>query len=424
MLNIPDSEYKRIVVIGAGFAGLNFAKKFRGKPYQVILLDKNNYHQFQPLFYQVAMAGLEPSSISFPLRKAFQNCDNILIRVAELQSIKVEEKRVVTDQGEIYFDELVLSMGATTNFFGNENIAKHAYPLKTVSESLALRNSIFEDFELALMEQDYDKRQGFIDIVIVGGGPTGVELAGALAEMKSHILPKDYKELNSKEVDIYLVQGGDQLLKGMSDKAAKAAEGYLTEMGVKIIFGNYVVDCDGKEAVLKNGDKIPANKVIWAAGITCHKIPGLPEEMYVRGNRIKVDKKLKILDAEHIYVLGDQAYVLDDAYEYGHPQVAQVAIQQGAHLAKLMLGKSKKDFDYNDLGSMATIGRNKAVVDLPKFKFKGFFAWLLWLFVHIRSLIGIKNKLFVFINWMWNYVTYDQSLRLIIKPAKRNGSGK
>ncbi len=424
MLNIPDSKYKRIVIIGAGFAGLNLAKQLRNKPYQVVLLDRNNFHQFQPLFYQVAMAGLEPSSITFPLRKIFQSCNNVLIRVAELEGISPDTKRIQTNQGEIYYDHLVLAMGATTNFFGNENIKQHAFPLKSVSESLALRNSIFEDYEFALLEEDYQRRQGFIDIVIVGGGPTGVELAGALAEMKSHILPKDYKELDSAEVDIYLVQGADRLLKGMSNKAGDAAKKYLESMGVNLIFNTYVVDCDGTHATLKGGEKIHANKVIWAAGITCYKIPGLPEDCYERGNRIKVNAKLGIEAYPDISVLGDQAYTTEEAFPQGHPQVAQVAIQQGKYLAKQFLKPSTASFKYKDLGSMATIGRNKAVVDLPNVKFKGFFAWLLWLFVHIRSLIGRKNKLFVFINWMWNYVTYDQSLRLIIKPANRSSQSK
>jgi NADH:ubiquinone reductase (H+-translocating) len=419
MLNIPDSEHPRIVVIGAGFAGFNLVDSLRNKPYQIVLLDKNNYHQFQPLFYQVAMAGLEPSSITFPMRKAFQNTDNVVLRIAELIEVMHEDKKIYTDNGIIYYDYLVLSMGATTNYFGNRNIEKYAFPLKSVSEALLLRNTIFEDYELALMEQDYDLRQNFMDIVIVGGGPTGVELAGALAEMRSYILPRDYKELDSNEIDIYLVQGAECLLKGMSTKASEAAKNYLTKMGVKILFNSYVTDIDENTATLKDGSKLKANKVIWAAGITCVQIKGIPEDSYVRGNRIKVSPRLEAIGMEGVYVLGDQAYCNTDESPNGHPQVAQVAIQMSKYLAKQFVKQNDKAFVYKDLGSMATIGRNKAVVDLPNFKFKGFFAWILWLFVHIRSLIGVRNKLIVFINWIWNYVTYDQSLRLIIKPAKK-----
>ncbi len=419
MLNIPDSKHERIVIVGGGFAGFTLAKKLQNKPVQLVLLDKNNYHQFQPLFYQVAMAGLEPSSISFPLRKAFQNCENIVIRVAELQEVKTKEKRILTDQGEIYYDKLVLAMGTKTNFYGNQEIEEKAFSLKSVSESLYLRNSILQDFEKALMEEDYDARQKYIDVVIVGGGPTGVELAGALAEMKHYILPKEYKEIDYKEVDIHLIQAGDGLLKGMSTEAGETALKYLKKLGVNVILNKRVQAYNGHEVVINDGTTIPCSKVIWAAGVHCHKVQGLSEESYTRGNRLIVNGHLQLLTDSSIYVLGDQAYLSDNTYTHGHPQVAQVAIQQAKYLAKSWTKNLKNNFVYNDLGSMATIGRNKAVVDLPKMKFKGFFAWILWLFVHIRSLIGFKNKLFVLINWMWNYITYDQSLRLIIKPFKR-----
>ncbi len=424
-VNIPESEKKRVVIIGGGFAGMNLAKKLAKSNYQVVLVDKNNYHQFQPLFYQVAMAGLEPSSIAFPLRKIFQKQKNVYIRVTEVLEVEIENKRLRTTLGIMNYDYLVLGIGADTNFFGNESLAKHCIPMKSVGEALYLRNAMFNDYEIALSTDDYEQRQGFIDMVIVGGGPTGVEVAGALAEMKQYILPKDYPELDNKEVDIYLIQSGNQLLKGMSTEASDKAAKYLTELGVKIIFNNRVVNVDKNFVYMKDGSTIRSRKVIWAAGITGNKLKGIPEESIVWGNRLKVNRLNQIEGLENIYAIGDIAYMETEAFPKGHPQVAQVAIQQGQHLAKnfknLIKDKPLKDFVYNDLGAMATIGRHRAVVDLPWFKTQGFFAWFVWLFVHLFALIGMRNKVIVFINWVWNYFTYDQSLRLIIKVKERYG---
>jgi len=423
-INIPNATQPRVVIVGGGFAGLNLADKMSKLNYQVVLIDKNNFHQFQPLFYQVAMAGLEPSSILFPLRKLFQKRKNVFIRVTTVTKVNTTQKRVHTLLGELEYDYLVLAIGADTNFFGNEQIARKAFPMKTVGEALTLRNKILYDYERAITTTDYEERQGLIDIVIVGGGPTGVEVAGALAEMKKYILPKDYTELDCEEIDIYLIQGGDCLLKGMSKEASKKAEDFLKKLGVLIKLNSRVEDFDGKFVYIKGGEKIQANKVIWAAGIKGNTVEGLPEDSIVWGGRIKVDRENKVAGVTDVYAIGDIAYMEEPDFPQGHPQVAQVAIQQAKNLAKnfklTAKGKKTNPFVYNNLGSMATIGRNRAVVDLPRFKFQGFFAWIVWLFVHLFSLIGMKNRLFVFINWVWNYFTYDQSLRLIIRPKNRH----
>lgn len=418
-LNISDTNKERVVIVGAGFAGLTLARKLaKSDDFQVILIDRNNYHQFQPLFYQVAMAGLEPSSISFPLRKVFQNNKNVIIRICELEEVISSNKTIRTSLGDLKYDHLVLSMGATTNFFGNAELEKHTYTLKSTEDALDLRNQILLDYESALLTSDFDERQGFIDIAIVGGGPTGVELAGALAEMRNYILPKDYMELDSSEVDIYLIQNDEKLLNGMSEKSSRKALNFLREIGVNVKLNTRVTKIDGEFVYTNNDEKIRAKKVIWAAGITCKSIEGITKESYGRGNRLKIDGSLKVNGYDDVYALGDIALMTSDDNENGHPQVAQVAIQQANHLSKLLMAKTTKPFKYKDLGSMATIGRNKAVVDLPSFSFSGFFAWMTWLFVHLASLIGVKNQVFVLLNWMWNYVTYDQSLRLIIKSKE------
>lgn len=413
-LNIPNSEYPRIVIIGAGFAGLSLAKKFKRKDFQVVLVDKNNYHQFQPLYYQVAMAGLEPSSISFPLRKVFQDCKNVFIRCAELSSVDTDNKCIYTTEGTLDYDQLIIATGVGTNFYGNKNIEKSAFTLKTVSDAIQLRNEMLDDFEKAVLTKDFLERQGYIDTVIVGGGPTGVELAGALAEMKKYILPKDYKELDHEEVDIYLIQSGNCILPGMSEKSQKASLKYLQQLGVTVLLNNRVTDYDGEFVHTNTGEKIKANKLIWAAGVAGTQIKGL-EGRYGRANRLVVNDLSQVEGLVDVYAVGDAAIMTNES-DYGHPQVAQVAIQQANNLAKNIIKNKQQAFKYKDLGSMATIGRNKAVCDFPRFSMKGFVAWLIWLLVHLMAILGVKNKLFVIINWFWNYVTYDQSLRLIIKP--------
>jgi NADH:ubiquinone reductase (H+-translocating) len=418
--NIPETDRKRVVIIGAGFGGLALSQKLaKIDDFQVVLVDKLNYHQFQPLFYQVATAGLEPSAISFPLRLVFQNNPNVHVRVTEVTSVNTDEQHIITKLGRINYDYLVLAIGADTNFFGMTNIQEKALPMKSVSEALGLRNRILQNFEDAITVENDDDRQGLLNIVVVGGGPTGVEVSGTLAEMKKHILPKDYPELDFDAMQVYLVESSPEVLDVMSDNASKNAKKYLQELGVNVINGKRVVDFDGKYASINDGSKIRTNNLVWAAGIKANFMEGIKKEAITYGGRIKVNEFNQVDGLANVFSIGDMAYMEEANFQKGHPQVAQPAIQQGNLLANnlsaLLRGNELKPFSYNDLGSMATIGRNKAVVDLPFFKFAGFFAWVTWMFVHLMSLVGIKNRVMIFISWLWNYVTYDQSLRLIIK---------
>lgn len=422
-MNIPETSLPRIVIIGGGFAGLAVAKGLEKKDVQVVLIDKHNYHTFQPLLYQVATGGLEPDSIAFPLRKIFNNLDDYYFRLAEVHQILPEKNEIETSIGNLCYDHLVIATGSATNFFGSENIEKYTMEMKSVPQSLNIRSLIIENFEEALLTSDLAERNALMNFVIVGGGPTGVELAGALAEMKKGILPKDYPDLDIRQMQINLIQGSDRLLDAMSLKASKKAEDFLTRLGVDIWKNLYVKDYDGK-IVRTNTDKtFDAATVIWAAGVTGELINGLHADALIeRANRIKVDEHSLIVGSENIYAIGDVASMSSEEYPHGHPMMAQPAIQQGKLLAKNLLaklkGKKLKPFKYNDKGSMATIGRNKAVVDLPNFKFQGFFAWFVWMFVHLFSLIGFRNKVIVFMNWVYNYIRFDRETRLIIRPFK------
>ena len=422
-LNIPNSDRKRVVIVGGGFGGLKLAQQLKKSKYQVVLIDKHNFHQFQPLFYQVAMSGLEPSSIAFPLRKLFQKTAHIHIRVAEALAVNSQTKRLDTNEGEIWYDYLILAMGADTNFYGMKEMEDNSMTLKSISEALYLRNHVLNDYERALKSKDIDDRQKYLDIAIVGGGATGVELAGSLAEMRKFILPKEYPEFDYKEVDIYLIQSNDRLLPGMSEKSSKKALQYLEALEVQVELNSRVVGFSDNKLRLKDGRNFSCGKVIWAAGIAANRINGIPETCIGPGGRLKVNNYNELVGVEDIFVIGDQCIMASEAKPYGDPQVAQVAIQQGQllhkNLANIMNGKPMRPFSYKDKGMLATVGRNKAVADLPKFHFGGYFAWLIWLVVHLFALIGTKNKVFVFLNWTWNYLTYDQSLRLIIKPFRK-----
>jgi NADH dehydrogenase len=417
----------KVLIVGAGFAGLRLARKLNNKPgFEVLLIDKVNYHQFQPLFYQVATAALDASNISFPLRKAFHNSKNVRIRVEKVKQILPEQNKIVTESEEIGYDILVLAMGADTNFFGNQNLATNAFPMKSTVEALQIRHRLVQNFEDALLVKDPLEYQKLMNIVIAGGGPTGVEVAGALADMKRYVLPKDYPEHDFSKMNIYLLEGGPRTLGPMSEKSSDDSCRYLDKMGVTVMTSSLVKDYDGEQVLLADGKTIPAKMVIWAAGIKGNVPEGIDKSLVVRGNRIKVDRYCKVEGMNNVYALGDLAYMETPKYPKGHPQVASVAIAQADVLAKnlrLMESKSNRiyEFEYHDKGSMATVGRNLAVVDIPKPKlhFNGFFAWFIWMSLHLFLILGVKNKLMIFINWMYNYFTYDQNLRLIFKEFYR-----
>ena len=421
--NIKRNEQRRVVIVGGGLGGLKLVSSLRDTDFQVVLVDKNNYNQFPPLIYQVASAGLEPSNISFPFRRLFQGWKNFFFRMAEVQHIDTEEKAIKTSIGTIHYDDLVLAVGATTNFFGNKNIEASALPMKSVSESMRLRNAILQNLERAETEDNEARKQALMNIAIVGGGPSGVEIAGVLAEMKQTILPRDYPDLDTSCMHIYLINATPRLLGAMSEHSSREAEKALKELGVEVMTNCMVTDYVDKELVLKDGQHISAETVIWVSGIKANNIDGIPTESIGHAGRILVDRFNRVKGLKDVYAIGDQCIVEgDEAYPYGHPQLAQVAIQQAKTLAKNLIrqekGETEQPFSYHNLGTMATIGRKKAVVEIGKLKFGGFFAWLLWLIVHLRSILGVKNKTIVFLNWMWSYMNYKQSLRLILK-AKR-----
>lgn len=423
LANIPKSDKKRIVICGGGFGGLRLARSLANKDFQIVLLDKNNYHSFQPLFYQVATSGIEPSAISFPLRKIFQHHPDVHVRMARALRVNPDQNELETSIGLLRYDYLVLAMGAGNNFFGNASISKFSLPMKSVGESLGLRNTLLNNFEKALNTENQEEQKALMSLVIVGGGPTGVELAGALSEMKQYVLPKDYPELNFRNMKIYVIEGNNRLLATMSESSSKKALRYLTRMGVSVMLGKTVTEYNGNTVALSDNSELKSNALIWAAGIRGHNIQGLDEKVRVQGNRLAVDRYNHVQGYDNIFAIGDLALMTEDRYPKGHPQVAQTAIQQAkclsSNLIRLQQNKPLRLFSYSDLGSLATVGRNKAVVDLAFIKFQGLPAWIFWMFIHLMAIVGVKNRLMIFINWAYHYFTYDQSLRLIIKPKVR-----
>lgn len=421
-MNIEDTSLPRVVVVGGGFAGLEFCKNLGHDKFQIILIDRHNYHTFQPLLYQVATAGLEPDSIAYPLRKIFQKVPNFYFRMTEVLEISPEKKTLRTSIGEIEYDHLVLATGTVTNFFGNESIARRAMGMKFVPEALDIRSLILQNFEAALLTDDLKERESLMNVVIVGGGPTGVELAGAIAELKRHVLPTDYPDLDFRRMGIHLVEGMERLLPPFSFKASEKAQKYLEELGVNVWLNTTVKDYDGK-TIQTSGKPMLTQTLIWAAGVECKPMAGIPAEKLVRGNRIKVNRFNEIEGCEGLYALGDLAYMETPDFPKGHPQVAQPAIQQGKLLAKNLKaqarGKAMKPFKYHDKGSLATIGRTRAVADLPYMKTQGTIAWFIWMFVHLMALVGFRNRVVVFFNWTNNFFSYNRDIRLIIRPYKK-----
>ncbi len=408
----------RVVIIGGGFAGLQLAKTLRKSELKVVLVDKQNHHQFQPLFYQVASGRLEPSSISFPFRKIFQNNKNIDFRMADIIKIIPEENKLMTAYDRtVSYDHLIIATGCKTNFFGNKEMSEHAFSMKTTQESIEIRNKILFSFEKEIFARPEDK-QAWMNIIIVGGGPTGVELSGAFAELKNNVLPKDYHNIDFSKFNIILLEGSKSTLNNMSDVSKEASNKYLKDLGVIVRTETLLTSYDGNIATLNTGEKIPTKNVIWAAGVTGNIIDGLKQDDIVR-NRYIVDRFNKLKSFDNIYALGDIAYMETPKYPNGHPQVANVAINQGKNLGKNILRVLKnkenklKEYEYNDLGMMATVGKHKAVVEFPFWKFKGPLAWYVWMFLHLMLILSVRNKIVIFFNWGWSYFTKDTSLRLI-----------
>ena len=423
-MNIPTSDLPRIVIIGAGFAGLQIAKKTRNDKYQLVLIDKHNYHTFQPLLYQVSSAGLEPDSIAYPIRKILAKKDNTYYRLANVTHIDTASQELHSDIGSLKYDKLVIATGATNNFFNNVSIEQQALPMKSLTDALNLRSKILGNFEKALNTNDLQEREALMSFVIVGAGPTGVELAGALAELKNKILPLDFPDLDLRIMKIHLIEAAPRVLAPMSNFSSEKAYTALKKLGVHIWTDTFVEGYENNIVTTNKEVSFPTDTLIWAAGVKgCHP-EGLSEAVIGRGDRILCDDYCKVQGFENLYVAGDVGLIQSDTYPKGLPMLGSIAMQQGQYLAKAFnkeaQGKTTPPFRYNDKGTMATIGRNKAVAEIGKFKFKGAFAWLVWMFVHLMLLVGFRNRVVVLVNWIWNYFRYNNGLRLIVRPYKRN----
>ena len=413
---------RRIVILGAGFAGLQLARQIKDTGCDITVIDQYNFHQFQPLFYQVATARLEPSSISFPLRKVFQRKRNVHVRITKVEEIDTTNNCVITEDGIFEYDQLVIATGCTSNYFGNKQIEQHAFPMKSTTEAITLRNRILLNFEDALSAKG-EELDEILNIAVVGGGPTGVELAGALAEMKKNVLPRDYPDMDFSHLKIHLIEGLGNTLANMSEGSKKKSQEYLEELGVKVMLNTLVDTYDGHTITFKDGTSLKTRTMIWAAGVMGNVPVGIPKDIIVRGNRIKVDRYNKVQGVENVYAIGDVSHMETPKFPKGHPQVANVAVNQGKTLAKnlkrMLHNEKLTEFEYKDPGSLATIGKRKAVVDLPFISFQGFIAWLFWMFLHLMLILSVKNKLIIFFNWAISYFTNDTTLRLILLPTRK-----
>jgi len=424
-MHIPTSQNPRVVIVGGGFGGVTLSRKLTEHKFQVVLLDRHNYHTFQPLLYQVATSGLEPDSIAFPLRSVVDETHDYLFRMAEVEQVNLAENTVTTSIGDIPYDHLIIATGSKTNFFGNDKIERNALSMKSVPESLDIRSLMLQNLEKATIIDDAREQKKLMRIVMSGAGPTGVELSGAFAEFKNGVLEKDYPDLNPDYMEIHLLDGADQILSGFSEKASLKAYKYLKQLGVHIHLGELVTDYEDDIVTTKSGMQLETSTFIWSAGVTGSHPKGFSEDMISeKGNRLKVDLFNKVQGTDNVYAVGDIAQMKTDKFPKGHPMVAQPAIQQGKNLAnnfiRLAAGKDRKPFKYFDKGSMATVGRNRAVADIGKFTLGGFLAWFAWLAVHLYFLVGVRNRIVVFLNWTYNYFNFDRAARLIIRPYKKS----
>ncbi|MFK5957383.1 MAG: NAD(P)/FAD-dependent oxidoreductase [Lutibacter sp.] len=427
-LCVPENEYPKIVVIGAGFAGINFIKKLKDKPVQIILIDQHNFHQFQPLLYQVAISGLEPDSVVSPIRKLFKSCINMIYRMAKVEYIDTKNNCVQTDIGYIKYDYLVIATGSSTNYYGSKNIEKYSIGLKSIHDAINIRSWMLQNLEKAVEGCNFEEKESLTKFVIVGGGPAGVEMAGALAEFKKYLLGNDYPEIEGKSMKIFLIQSADRILPAMSKRASNHALKVLKKLKVEVLLNSKVKDYDGNTILIstESGEQsIIAKNLIWAAGVKGNTIEGIDKNALVQGHRIKVNTYNQIEKLENVFAIGDIATMITPKNPKGHPMVAQAAIQQGKTLAynllsKIENGNFKEPFKYIDKGSMATIGKKDAVADLKTVYLNGRIGWLLWSFIHLISITGFKNKFKVGLNWMFKYLSYEKANQLIIRKYTRN----